>query len=62
YRPEYYIVDKGSPEAQKVKGLAEVIVAKQRNGPTGRVRLTFIDDCTRFENRDKSLYMGDDDD
>ncbi len=62
YRPEYYMIDKGSPEAQKVKGLSEVIVAKQRNGPTGRVRLTFIDSCTRFENRDRSLYQGDDDD
>jgi len=51
YRPEYYIVEKNSPDAQKLKGYAEVIVAKQRNGPTGRVALTFIDDYTRFENR-----------
>ena len=29
--------------------MTELIVAKQRNGPTGIVRLTFLRDCTRFE-------------
>ena len=33
------------------KGLAEIILAKQRNGPVGSVRLTFINEYTRFENR-----------
>ena len=32
-------------------GLAEVICAKQRNGPTGTVRLQFFDSTMRFENR-----------
>ena len=44
YRPEVY--DR-SPENM---GLAEVIVGKQRNGPTGTVRLAFSSECTRFDN------------
>ena len=44
YRDEVYNED--SPE----KGTAELIVAKQRNGPIGTVRLTFLGEFTRFEN------------
>ncbi|HJW25436.1 MAG TPA: replicative DNA helicase [Rhodocyclaceae bacterium] len=44
YRDEYYKPD--SPE----KGIAEVIIGKQRNGPTGTVRLAFLGEFTRFEN------------
>ena len=44
YRDEVY--NEGSPD----KGSAEIIIAKQRNGPTGRVRLTFLGKYTRFEN------------
>ncbi|MBV1777206.1 replicative DNA helicase [Burkholderiaceae bacterium DAT-1] len=44
YRDEYYNPD--SPD----KGLAEVIVGKHRNGPTGVVKLTFIGHFSRFEN------------
>lgn len=44
YRDEYY--NKESSE----KGMAEIIVAKQRNGPTGKARLKFIHACTRFDN------------
>ena len=43
YRDEVYNED--SPE----KGTAEIIVAKQRNGPTGTIRLTFLGEYTRFE-------------
>ena len=45
HRPAVY--DK---EDQELKGLAYLIVAKQRNGPTGRVTATFIDTYARFDN------------
>jgi replicative DNA helicase len=44
YRDEYY-----NPESLD-KGLAEVIIAKQRNGPTGTVKLAFQGQYTRFDN------------
>jgi replicative DNA helicase len=44
YRDDYYKPD--SPD----KGMAEVIIGKQRNGPTGTVRLAFMGEYTRFEN------------
>ena len=44
YRDEVY--NENSPE----KGVAEIIVAKQRNGPIGTVKLTFLGRYTRFEN------------
>jgi replicative DNA helicase len=45
HREEYY-----DRENEDVKGQAEIIVAKQRNGPTGSVKLAYIADYTRFEN------------
>lgn len=45
YRPSYY--DKGKDAA--LKGWAEIITAKQRNGPTGSSRVAFREDCTRFD-------------
>lgn len=44
YRDEYYF-----PESEK-KGIAELIIAKQRNGPTGKVMTRFTNSCTRFDN------------
>ncbi len=44
YRPEVYETD---PE--KRDGKAEIIIAKQRNGPTGKIDLAFLSECTRFE-------------
>ena len=44
YRDEYY-----TKEASKEPGVAEVIIAKQRNGPTGTVKLAFIKPITKFE-------------
>ncbi len=45
HRAEYY--DRENPA---LKGKAELIVAKHRNGPTGTVNLQFIHECTKFEN------------
>ncbi len=46
YRDDVYNKDPNSPDA----GTAELIVAKQRNGPTGVVRLAFLREQTRFAN------------
>ena len=45
FREEVY-----RPDKESLKGLAELIVAKQRNGPTGRVKLAFLNRYTKFEN------------
>ncbi len=44
YRDEVY-----NKEDSESKGIAEIIISKQRNGPTGTVRLTFLGEFTRFE-------------
>jgi replicative DNA helicase len=49
YRDEVY---NKKPENE---GLAEIIVAKQRNGPIGNIKLTFINRYTRFENHASSF-------
>jgi replicative DNA helicase len=51
YRDEVY--NKDNPAN---KGEAEVIIAKQRNGPIGKVNLTFNASCTRFLNRADREY------
>lgn len=50
YRDEVYNED--TPD----KGTAEIIIAKQRNGPIGKIRLTFLGQYTRFENFSHSQY------
>ena len=44
YREDYY------HETDENKGMAELIISKQRNGPTGTVKLAFLKEFTRFEN------------
>ncbi len=48
YRPEYYLSDMEAQE-QGLAGKAELIIGKQRNGPTGIVELFFRKESTRFE-------------
>ena len=48
-RPEYYGMEKDA-NGESLEGVAEVIVGKQRNGPTGTVKLAFVKEYARFEN------------
>jgi replicative DNA helicase len=45
HREEYY-----DRENEELKGKAEIIIAKQRNGPTGSIKMAYLADYTRFEN------------
>ena len=53
YRDEVYNKAEDNPN----RGTAEIIIGKQRNGPTGAVKLTFLKEFTMFENM--SHYSGD---
>ena len=53
YRDEVY-----HPESEE-KGIAEIIIGKQRNGPIGRVKLAFQGQFSRFDNLDKSYHYDD---
>jgi replicative DNA helicase len=68
YREEYYLKNKepkeGTPEhlawqgeMEKVHGRAEVIIGKQRHGPTGTVQLSFEAQFTRFGNLARDDYL-----
>jgi replicative DNA helicase len=70
YREEYYLKNKepreGTPEhlawmseMEKVHGRAEVIIGKQRHGPTGTVQLSFEGQFTRFGNLAPDQYLPD---
>jgi len=50
FREEVY-----KPNDESLRGLAELIVGKQRNGPTGKVNLVFLKEFTKFENRTNDL-------
>jgi replicative DNA helicase len=50
YRDEVYNEDSAD------KGTAEIIIAKQRNGPIGTTRLTFLGQYTKFENYIPEIY------
>jgi replicative DNA helicase len=55
YRDEYY-----TKEACKEPGVAEIIIGKQRNGPTGTCKLTFLKPLTKFDNLAPGMGGGDD--
>ena len=56
YRDSYYFPDSAA------KGIAELIIAKQRNGPTGKVKVRFTESYTRFDNLEPSEYPEDKED
>ncbi len=57
FRPEMYLSPEEREAQSALQGIAEVIVAKQRNGPTGTVKLAFQNKFARFENLEYS-YEG----
>jgi replicative DNA helicase len=52
YRPELYNIKTIDFKKDKIstEGIAEIIVAKHRNGPTGSILLSFVKQFARFEN------------
>ncbi len=60
HRPEYYGLDVDE-DGNSLKGVAEIIVAKHRNGATGDVHLKFVREFAKFVNLDDALAMVEDD-
>ena len=58
HRESYYNKTEDGEEDPETKGKAEIIIAKQRNGPTGSVHLAYLSDYTRFENLDRGHDAG----
>jgi replicative DNA helicase len=50
YRESVY-----KPEREDLKGTAELLIRKQRNGPTGDIQLAYLASSTRFENRTSDM-------
>ena len=53
FREEVY-----KPDREDLRGLAELLLSKQRNGPTGKVNLVFLREFTKFENRTNDIDDG----
>ncbi len=58
HRESYYNKTEDGEEDPDSKGKAEIIIAKQRNGPTGTVHLAYLADFTRFENLERGEPAG----
>lgn len=54
HREEYYATN--DEDRERVKGEADLLIRKQRNGPVGDVKLTWLHDFTRFTNRAPQQY------
>lgn len=57
WREEYYEHDEEAK--REIEGEAELIIAKQKDGPVGDIKLTFLKEFTRFENRTAAMYSND---
>jgi len=55
HREEYYLT-REKAEEEGVRGQADIIVAKQRNGPTGDIKLNWFEQFTRFEHLSQKPY------
>ena len=55
YRDEVYNKEEDNP----LKGTAEIIIGKQRNGPIGRIKMAFLGEYTKFEDLAPESYGGD---
>lgn len=58
YRPEYYNITQDE-QGQPLDGVAEIILAKHRNGSLGTVKLKFINKLARFSDLDGNAYFDD---
>jgi len=56
HREEYYATSE--EEKQQLAGQAHLIIAKQRNGPTGELKLTYLSDYARFESYQEGVDLG----
>ena len=52
YRPEFYL-----PDDESIRGIADINVAKQRNGPTGKISLAFIREYVRFADMEFQAFQ-----
>ncbi|MDR0894748.1 MAG: replicative DNA helicase [Prevotellaceae bacterium] len=55
HRPEYYKIYQSSVDGADLRGIAEIIIAKHRNGAIGDVRLRFRGELTRFQNPEDDM-------
>jgi replicative DNA helicase len=58
HRPEYYGLDVDE-DGNSLKGIAEIIVAKHRNGPVGDIHLKFVREFAKFVDLDEHQAMAD---
>ena len=57
YRPALYRKRKGEETEEPEDNTTEIIIGKQRNGPTDTVYLTFLREYTRFENQEREREL-----
>lgn len=57
YRPEYYKLNEWDDDGTDCRGQAEILIEKHRNGRTGKERLRFISELTRFTDLDYKGYF-----